>query len=136
MAADKEHIMRNPWTATGAGDWLPGVTLGSTGVRRYRLYRPPGVNRGARPLPAALSRARQLANAHGCWNVMHSGIPPGTAHSTLSALGAMHGSRATKPLMPPPLSTAGSWPPLMVGRGPDASRMVWAFAARQFRACA
>ena len=25
--------------------------------------------------------------------VMHSGIPPGTAHSTLSAVGAMYGLR-------------------------------------------
>jgi poly(hydroxyalkanoate) depolymerase family esterase len=145
--------------------------------------------------------------------VMHSGIPPGTAHSTLSALGAMHGRRATQPLAATPASMAESWPPLMVihggvdsvvsahnghaavqvwadaagaragagrtvqrgkrypmtvtdfkrrgstvatlvevarlghawsggaakqpfsdGQGPDASRMVWAFAARQFRA--
>lgn len=143
--------------------------------------------------------------------VMHSGIPPGTAHSTLSAVGAMHGRRATLPLAATPLTMAVSWPPLLVihgaadrvvapqnglaavqawaaaagaergetrtvqrgqrypmlvtdykrkgktvatlvtvnqlghawsggankpfsdGRGPDASRMVWAFAARQFR---
>ena len=144
--------------------------------------------------------------------VMHSGIPPGTAHSSLSALGAMHGRRATKPLAATPAAMATSWPPLMVihgevdavvsasnghaavqvwadaagaragtgrsvqrgkrypmtvtdfkrrgstvatlvevgrldhawsggaakqpfsdGQGPDASRMVWAFAARQFR---
>lgn len=144
--------------------------------------------------------------------VMHSGVPPGTAHSSMSALGAMHGRRATKPLAASPLSMATLWPPLMVihgeadpivsanngrtavqvwadaagaqatqmrsvqrgkrypmtvtdfkrqgrvvatlvevgqlghawsggaakqpfsdGKGPDASRMVWAFAARQFR---
>jgi poly(3-hydroxybutyrate) depolymerase len=29
---------------------------------------------------------------------MHSGIPPGTAHSSLSAVGAMYGQRSTKPL--------------------------------------
>lgn len=29
---------------------------------------------------------------------MHSGIPPGTANSGMSALGAMHGQRATPPL--------------------------------------
>ena len=145
--------------------------------------------------------------------VMHSGIPPGTAHSTLSALGAMHGRRATLPLGATPAAMAAGWPPLLVihgaadtvvspsngqaavqvwataagasrvarrsvqrgqrypasvtdfkaggrtvatlvevdrlahawsggaarqaysdGRGPDASRMVWTFAARQFRA--
>lgn len=144
--------------------------------------------------------------------VMHSGIPPGTAHSGMSALGAMHGRRATEPLAVTSSSMAGAWPPLMVihggadpvvsasngraavqawaeaagalagparsvqrgkrhpmtvtdfkrrgslvatlvevgqlghawsggaarqpfsdGKGPDASRMVWAFAARQFR---
>lgn len=145
--------------------------------------------------------------------VMHSGIPPGTAHSSMSALGAMRGRRATLPLAATPLSMATSWPPLMVihggadltvsasngraavqvwadaagaqpgpsrtvqrgkrypmtvtdykrkgslvatlveigslghawsgglakqpfsdGQGPDASRMVWSFAAKQFRA--
>jgi poly(hydroxyalkanoate) depolymerase family esterase len=144
--------------------------------------------------------------------VMHSGIPPGTAHSALSALGAMYGRRLTLPLAATPLTMAAHWPPLMVihgdgdtvvaasngqaavttwaraagaladpgrevqrgrrypmrvtdykrlgatvarlvevgrlghawsggaprqpysdGQGPDASRMVWAFAARQFR---
>ena len=49
--------------------------------------------------------------------VMHSGIPPGTAHSTVSALGAMHGHRATMPLMVTPASMAASWPPLMVIHG-------------------
>jgi poly(hydroxyalkanoate) depolymerase family esterase len=145
--------------------------------------------------------------------VMHSGIPPGTAHSTLSALGAMHGRRATSPLAATPGTMEAHWPPLLVihgdadavvspqngltaaqvwadaagatagparsvqrgqrypmcvtdfkrkgstvaslvavsglahawsggaasqafsdGQGPDASRMAWAFAARQFRA--
>ncbi|MDR6859599.1 PHB depolymerase family esterase [Variovorax guangxiensis] len=49
--------------------------------------------------------------------VMHSGIPPGTAHSPLSALGAMHGHRATKPLLTTPATMAASWPPLMVIHG-------------------
>jgi poly(hydroxyalkanoate) depolymerase family esterase len=143
--------------------------------------------------------------------VMHSGIPPGTAHSTLTALGAMHGHRPTRPHVATPVKPTPDWPPLLVihgqadavvsphngqaavrlwadaagaragavrqvqrgqrypmsvtdykrrgtavatlvevgqlahawsggaakkpysdGRGPDASRMVWAFAARQF----
>lgn len=286
----------------GPGDWILGIAMGSAGVRRFRLYRPPGVMYSERlPLMVMLHGCGQdakafamstrmnriaarerflvlypeqdrLANAQGCWNwfdigsgraygeaalimkaidqvcllqpvdrarvaiaglsagasmaallvtrhperfkavVMHSGIPPGTAHSTLSALGAMHGRRATKPLVSAPMSVAASWPPLMVihggvdlvvsasngraaaqvwadaggaragkgrsvqrgnryamtltdfkrrgstlatlvevgrlghawsggaakqpfsdARGPDASRMVWAFAARQFR---
>jgi len=287
----------------GAGAWIPGVAVGATGARRFRLYRPPDVTFGERlPLMVMLHGCGQdantfaastrmnrialrerflvlypeqdrLANSQGCWNwfdtasgraygeaalimkaidqvcllypvdrsrvaiaglsagasmaallvtrhpgrfkavVMHSGIPPGTAHSTLSALGAMHGRRATKPLGAAPAAMAARWPPLLVihgeadgvvsprngkaavqvwadaagaragsvrsvqrgrrypmavtdfkrkgstvatlavvgrlahawsggaankpfsdGRGPDASRMAWAFAARQFRA--
>ena len=49
--------------------------------------------------------------------VMHSGIAPGTAHSTMSALGAMHGRRAALPLNATPVSMAASWPPLMVIHG-------------------
>jgi poly(hydroxyalkanoate) depolymerase family esterase len=48
--------------------------------------------------------------------VMHSGIPPGTAHSTMSALSAMHGHRATRPLTAAP-SIMETWPPLMVIHG-------------------
>ena len=55
--------------------------------------------------------------------VMHSGIPPGTAHSTMSAIGAMHGVRATRPLAARPLEKAVSWPPLMVIHG-GADRVV------------
>jgi poly(hydroxyalkanoate) depolymerase family esterase len=71
--------------------------------------------------------------------VMHSGIPPGTAHSTLSAVGAMHGLRITKPLPAAPQLMAGSWPPLLVIHGRDdhvgsitngrAAAQVWAEAA-------
>jgi len=287
----------------GAGAWIPGVAVGATGTRRFRLYRPPGVGIGERlPLMVMLHGCGQdantfaastrmnriamrerflvlypeqdrLANGQGCWNwfdtgtgrayaeaalimkaidqvcllypvdrrrvaiaglsagasmaallvtrhpgrfkavVMHSGVPPGTAHSPLSALGAMHGRRATLPLPATPGTMEADWPPLLVihgdadavvspqnglaaasswaraagalagparqvqrgkrypmsitdfkrkgstvatlvavgklahawsggaaskpysdGRGPDASRMAWAFAARQFRA--
>lgn len=147
--------------------------------------------------------------------IMHSGIPPGAAHSGMSALGAMQGRRRTRPLAAASTSVAAAWPPLLVihgdadpivspsngraavriwadaagaqpghirqvqrgkrypmmvtdfkrqgrlvatlvevgrlghawsggaakqpfsdGQGPDASRMAWAFAARQFRASA
>ena len=49
--------------------------------------------------------------------VMHSGIPPGTAHSAISALGAMHGRRATSPLPVTPQAMSASWPPLLVIHG-------------------
>lgn len=193
----------------GEGDWIAGAAMGATGVRRYRLYRPPGVAFGERlPLLVMLHGCGQdarsfavstrmnriaarerflvlypeqdrLANAQGCWNwfdtasgrawgeaalimqavdqvsllyqvdrariavaglsagasmaallatrhparfkavVMHSGVPPGTAHSTASAIGAMHGRRATRPLPAAtiPLTMAAPLPPLMVIHG-------------------
>ena len=71
--------------------------------------------------------------------VMHSGIPPGTAHSPLTALRAMHGRRATPPLQATPASMAATWPPLLVihgtadtvvdARNGRAAAQVWADAA-------
>ncbi len=71
--------------------------------------------------------------------VMHSGVPPGTADSTLSALGAMHGRRGTKPLATRPDTEAMAWPPLLVIHGAadrvvsahnaQAAAQVWATAA-------
>jgi poly(hydroxyalkanoate) depolymerase family esterase len=191
----------------GAGDWMPGVAIGASGAKRFRLFRPPGVRPGERlPLMVMLHGCGQdaesfasstrmnrvalrerflvlypeqdrLANAQGCWNwfdtdtgrafgevalilkaidqvcllhpvdrnrvavaglsagasmaallvtrhperfkalVMHSGIPPGTAHSTLSALGAMRGRRPTLPLAASQGTTAVNWPPLLVIHG-------------------
>ncbi len=193
--------------APAAGAWLPGVALGALGGRRFRLYKPSGVQWGER-LPvmvmlhgcgqdadsfAASTRmnriaARErflvlypqqdrLANGQCCWNwfetdsgradtevalimkaldqvcmlsagdrdrvavaglsagasmaalmvarhpdrfkalVMHSGVPPGTAHSTMSALVAMKGRRTTQPLPAAPGGSALPWPPLMVIHG-------------------
>lgn len=191
----------------GAGAWIPGVVVGATGARRFRLYRPPGVGIGERlPLMVMLHGCGQdansfaastrmnriamrerflvlypeqdrLANGQGCWNwfdtdtgrayaeaaqimkaidqvcllhpvdtarvavaglsagasmaallvtrhpgrfkavVMHSGIPPGTAHSALSALGAMHGHRPTMPLAATAGTMEADWPPLLVIHG-------------------
>ncbi len=55
--------------------------------------------------------------------VMHSGVPPGTAHSTLSAFNAMHGRRATKPPASTPGAMVENWPPLLVIHG-DADAVV------------
>lgn len=191
----------------GDGSWIPGVAIGSTGARRFRLYRPPDVKLSERlPLVVMLHGCDQdatafaastrmnriamrerflvlypeqdrLANARGCWNwfdtgngrayaeaalimkaidqvcllqpvdrvrvavaglsagasmaallvtrhperfkavVMHSGIPPGTAHSTMSALGAMQGRRHTRPLAATPVAMEANWPPLLVIHG-------------------
>ncbi|MEO8312047.1 MAG: PHB depolymerase family esterase [Caldimonas sp.] len=52
---------------------------------------------------------------------MHSGVAPGAAHSTLSAVGAMQGRRSPGPM--PTLANAATWPPLMVIQG-ESDRVV------------
>ncbi|HET6787882.1 MAG TPA: PHB depolymerase family esterase, partial [Aquabacterium sp.] len=71
--------------------------------------------------------------------IMHSGIPPGTAHSRLSALGAMHGHRDPRPLPSSAGETDTRWPPLLVIHGDmdtvvsprngHAAAQIWAHAA-------
>jgi poly(hydroxyalkanoate) depolymerase family esterase len=71
--------------------------------------------------------------------MMHSGIPPGTAHSPLSAVGAMHGHRPARPLPATLVAMAAVWPPLLVVHGVSdrvvsssngqAAARVWAGAA-------
>jgi poly(hydroxyalkanoate) depolymerase family esterase len=56
--------------------------------------------------------------------IMHSGIPPGTAHSTLSAVSAMHGGRNTRPLAKTPAATGTFLPPLLVIHGREDSVVV------------
>jgi poly(hydroxyalkanoate) depolymerase family esterase len=70
-------------------------------------------------LSAGASMATVLATRHpGRFKavVMHSGVPPGIAHSTLSAVGAMRGSHRA-PASPAPAALAVPWPPLMVIHG-------------------
>ena len=55
--------------------------------------------------------------------VMHSGIPPGTADSGLSALGAMRGRGRTRPLDASAEAMAADWPALLVIHG-SADRVV------------
>lgn len=213
----------------GAGQWLHGTAVGTGGMRRWWLYRPPEARFGERlPLMVMLHGCRQnanlfatstrmnaiaarerflvlypeqdrAANAQGCWNwfdtasgraqaeaasilaaieqvcvlysadrdrialaglsagasmaallairqpqrfravIMHSGIPPGTAHSTLSAVTAMHGGRDTRPLPQRPGTAGPGLPPLLVIHGREdtvvapsngqAAVQVWAQAA-------
>jgi poly(hydroxyalkanoate) depolymerase family esterase len=49
--------------------------------------------------------------------VMHSGVPPGSAHSTLSALGAMRGRRPAGALPAAPMTLTVNLPPLLVIHG-------------------
>jgi len=198
-----------------SGDWLPGLAVAAGGARRFRLYRPAGVQAGERlPLVVMLHGCGQdaagfaastglhkladharfcvlypdqdrLANAQGCWNwydtrngraqaevglllaaidqvarlypvdaartavvglsagasmaallarsapqrfaavVMHSGVPPGAAHSTLTALGAMQGRRvgAAGASAVAAAGLGGAPPPLLVIHG-DADPVV------------
>lgn len=52
-----------------------------------------------------------------CAVAMHSGVPPGTAHSTLSAMTAMAGRRETGALDVVPEHLVAQWPPLLVIQG-------------------
>lgn len=213
----------------GAGVWIPGVVMGTSGSRQFRVYRPPGVEWGERlPLMVMLHGCGQdangfatstrmnriamrerfvvlypeqdrLSNPQACWNwfdtgsgrayveaalimkaidqvcllqpvdrtrvavaglsagasmaallvtrhpgrfkavVMHSGVPPGSAHSSLSALGAMQGRRPTVPLPVAAKAKGADWPPLLVIHGAadsvvsphngQAAAQVWADAA-------
>ena len=199
-------------SAPGERGWSAGIAVAPAGVRRYRLYKPPGTRRSERlPLlvmlhgcgqdAAALAASSgmnrlaraerflvlypeqdRLANSQGCWNwfdtrngraqreaaiidaaieqvciaqpvdrkriaiaglsagagmaallatqrperfravAMHSGIAPGLAHSSATALSAMRGRR--KSMLPlPSANGASGWPPLLVIQG-SADRVV------------
>jgi poly(hydroxyalkanoate) depolymerase family esterase len=58
-----------------------------------------------------------------CAVVMHSGVPPGLADSTLSALAAMRGQARLEVRPAVPAARAGAWPALLVIHG-DADRVV------------
>ena len=58
-----------------------------------------------------------LQPARFCALVMHSGVPPGTADSTLSALRAMRGRSRTAALAATPAEMAANWPALLVLQG-------------------
>jgi len=219
MAQAVRPVLDKRRPPAGPGQWISGVAVGAAGMRRFRLYRPPGIVFGERlPLMVMLHGCGQdaktfatstrmnriaarerflvlypeqdlVSNPQGCWNwfdtasgraygeaglimkavdqvclmyavdrariavaglsagasmaallvtrhperfgavVMHSGIPPGTAHSPLSALGAMHGHRATRPLADKAGVRPTAWPPLMVIHG-TRDRVVAASNAR------
>ncbi|MCE4553948.1 alpha/beta hydrolase family esterase [Roseateles cellulosilyticus] len=89
-------------------------------------------------LSAGASMAALLATTHPerfKAVVMHSGVPPGAASSTASALGAMRGRRVPVPAD----DQAAPWPPLLVihgdgdgvvsARNAEAAAQLWADAA-------
>lgn len=115
------------WFDTSSGRAYGEAGLIMQAIDQVCLLHPVDATRVAiAGLSAGASMAALLASRHpGRFRavVMHSGIPPGTAHSTLSALGAMHGHRGTKPLAATPPGMVASWPPLLVIHG-DADRVV------------
>ncbi|WIV97267.1 extracellular catalytic domain type 1 short-chain-length polyhydroxyalkanoate depolymerase [Kinneretia aquatilis] len=227
--------VRSPLKAAGkprkgeAGTWLPGLVMGASGMRRYRLYQPAGVPARERlPLLVMLHGCGQdansfalstrmnrlaererflvlypeqdrLSNSQACWNwfdtdsgraqaeaalilqsvdqvcllrpadrtrvaiaglssgasmaalvatrypdrfkavVMHSGVPPGFAHSGPSALGAMLGRHAApaqaraahKPTLarPPLLAIHGRADLIVSPHNSEAAALVWAQAS-------
>lgn len=113
------------WFDTDSGRALAEVGLIMKAIDQVcLLYR---VDR-ARVAVAGLSAGASMAALLVMWHpdrfraiVMHSGIPPGTAHSPISAIGAMHGRRATvapAALRPrAPTARTSSLPPLLVIHG-------------------
>jgi poly(hydroxyalkanoate) depolymerase family esterase len=155
--AERERFLvlypEQDWLANGQGCWnwfdtRSGRAYGEAGlimqaIDQVCLLHPADRGRVAiAGLSAGASMAALLVTQHpGRFKavVMHSGIPPGTAHSGLSALGAMHGHRATLPLAATPVTMAALWPPLLVIHGAadgvvspqnaQAAAQVWASAA-------
>lgn len=115
------------WFDTGSGRAYGEAALIMKAVDQVCLLHPVDRERIAiAGLSAGASMAALLVTRHpGRFKavIMHSGIPPGTAHSTLSALGAMHGHRATIPLAATPSTMEAHWPPLLVIHG-DADAVV------------
>jgi poly(hydroxyalkanoate) depolymerase family esterase len=71
-------------------------------------------------LSAGASMAALIATLHPALFkavAMHSGVPPGQAHSTLSAVKAMRGENVQAPQTVAGPTSAASWPPLLVIHG-------------------
>lgn len=208
LARSVKARMRAPVSrAATSGDWSAGMALGPTGMRRYRLFRPPDMEVGERlPLLVMLHGCGQdasgfadstrmnllarrerflvlypeqdrLSSAQRCWNwydtrsgraqaestlvlaaiaqvcllngadasrvalvglsagagmaallgtrhpdrfaavVMHSGVAPGVADSTATALAAMRGRRLPAAQDPDDARDTLPWPPLLVIQG-------------------
>ncbi len=131
------------WFDTASGRAYGEAALIMKAIDQVCLLHPVDRSRVAiAGLSAGASMAALLVTRHpGRFKavVMHSGIPPGTAHSTMSALGAMHGRRPTMPLVATPVAMEACWPPLLVIHGEadavvsphngQAAAQVWAAAA-------
>jgi poly(hydroxyalkanoate) depolymerase family esterase len=113
------------WFDTRSGRAYGEAQLIMTAVEQVCLLYPVDRDRIAiAGLSAGASMAALLVTRHpGRFKalMMHSGIAPGSADSTLSAVRAMHGKQTARPLAT--RDAAVSWPPLMVIHG-SADRVV------------
>ena len=109
------------WFDTGTGRAHGEAALIMKAIDQVCLLHPVDKARVAiAGLSAGASMAALLVTRHpGRFKavVMHSGVPPGMAHSTLSALGAMRGHHPTTPLAATPGAMRADWPPLLVIHG-------------------
>ncbi|MEY8878548.1 MAG: PHB depolymerase family esterase [Leptothrix sp. (in: b-proteobacteria)] len=63
LARSLKPVLASHKPPPGAGEWILGIAIGTTGVRRFRLYRPPGIGVGERlPLMLMLHRCGPDAN--------------------------------------------------------------------------
>lgn len=114
------------WFETGSGRAYIEAAWIMKAIDQVCLLHPVDKGRVAiAGLSAGASMAALLVTQHpGRFKavVMHSGVPPGTAHSSLSALRAMRGHRSMK--LPATAHTLKpNWPPLLVIHG-DADTVV------------
>jgi poly(hydroxyalkanoate) depolymerase family esterase len=109
------------WFDTRSGRAAAEASLIMNAIDQVCLLYPVDAGRVAiAGLSAGASMAALLATLHPARFravVAHSGIPPGTAHSGLSALGAMGGRRNAAPVDAVPPMGARNWPPLLVIHG-------------------
>lgn len=109
------------WFDTDSGRAQAEAALIMKAVDQVGLLQPVDL---ARVAVVGLSAGASMAALLATWHparfkavVMHSGVPPGTAHSTLSALGAMRGRRPTAALPASAGDATSVLPPLLVIHG-------------------
>jgi poly(hydroxyalkanoate) depolymerase family esterase len=131
------------WFDTNGGRGYAEAELIMTAIDEVSLLYPVDRQRVALAgLSAGASMAALLVTRHPDRFkavMMHSGIPPGTAQSALTAVGAMRGRRAPLPLVATPRMMETHWPPVLVVHGDadttvsannaGAAALIWADAA-------
>ncbi|WP_318023313.1 PHB depolymerase family esterase [Paucibacter sp. B2R-40] len=145
----EQDLIANPqgcwnWFATRSGKAQAEVALIMQAIDQVCLLYPVDPQRVAvAGMSAGASMAALLATRHPerfKAVVMHSGVPPGEAHSSLSAMGAMKGRRKAAPMAAGAMALGPAWPPLLLIHGcqdsvvspenAQAAVQLWCAAAR------